>query len=183
MSITNLIERRVDALVEGLFKENPPRYDKICTNPVTGSRYVGGLDPIEREKRLARSALRARESFAIHGPADCQPLPITDCERDEVKRRGLLGYLRALHARSVSTQEYEYYAEHPPFEEYVAGVLWESERPDGKIGGLPYRDQLAGLQKRFPPRMLAGMGPGFSWEPPDEHVQRTASGHRTARRR
>jgi hypothetical protein len=184
MTITNLIERRVDAQVERLFRENPPRYDKICTNPVTGSQYVGGIDPIDREKRIARQPLLARERFALNSPADAQPLPVSYDEREKLKGgQGLLPYLVALYARSLESRQYDC-EEHPRFEEYAAGVLWEAARPDSKIGCLPnYPDhQLAALKKRFPPRMLAAMEPGFYWEPPPVHAQGTASRPRSARR-
>ena len=86
------------------------------------------------------------------------------------------------YARSLEGRDYDL-KEHPPFAGYVSGVLWEAERVDGDIGTLPhYPDQLVELKKRFPPRMLAGIGPGFCWEPPKLHAQTVASWQRSRTR-
>src|SRR4051812_25035042 len=116
MTISDLIERRVDALLKRLFRQNPPRYDKVCTNPVTGGRYLGGIDPIQPQKRMARQALVAREWFALNGPGDVQPLPLSYDEREKLKGgQGLLPYLLALYARSLDSRQYNC-DEHPRFE-------------------------------------------------------------------
>jgi hypothetical protein len=123
-------------------------------------------------------ALLAREYFAKHGPADAPPLPLSYDEREDLKGgRGLLAYIVALYARSLDSREYDL-KEHPEIAEYISGVLWEAERVDGDIGTLPnYPDQLPKLKKRFPPRKLSGLGPGFYWEPPKLHA-RTMAIHR-----
>ena len=44
--------------------------------------------------------------------------------------------------------------EHPPFADYVSGVLWEHENVEGG-GQLPDSpEQLAEMKNRFPPREL-----------------------------
>jgi hypothetical protein len=132
----------------------------LCKNPVTGAGFVYGVDPTGRQKKAAYSALLARDWFAFNGPADAQPLPLW-C--DERKAPGLLAYIARLYARSLADRNYDV-REHPPFADYISGVLWEAERVDGIIGTLPiYPTELPKLTKRFPPRELTGMGPGFCW--------------------
>ena len=133
-------------------------------NPVTLAGYVHGIDPIAPQKEDAHRALLAREWFALNGPADAQPLPLP---ASSDVRTTLLLYIVSLYARSLDGRNYDV-NEHPPFNDYVSGVLWEAERVNGDIGVLPpYRPhELPKLKKRFPPRELIGMGPGFCWLPP-----------------
>ena len=162
MSTKHMTYFPITRLVDELFSTH--RYGQNCQNPVTGGGYVHGVDPIKPQKEKARRGLLAREWFAIYGPADAQPLPFW-C--DEV-RLGLLAYIVRLYARSLEDRDYDI-NKHPPFADYVSGVLWEAERIDGIIGKIPtssYPAELAELKKRFPPKELVGMGPGFSWLPP-----------------
>lgn len=155
------IARAVDELF------SPPRYGQICKNPVTGADYLYGIDPIKPQKEIARRALLAREWFDIYGPTDAQPLPFWG----DSAKPGLLGYIVKLYGRSLGDRDYDI-NEHPPFADYISGVLWEAERVDGIIGKLPhYPAELPELKKRFPPRELAGMGPGFSWLPPERYAE------------
>ena len=65
---------------------------------------------------------------------------------------GLLAYIVRLYARSLDCRNYDVRG-HPPFADYVSGVLWEAERVDGIIGKLRiYPAELPKLKKRFPPR-------------------------------
>ena len=48
----------------------------------------------------------AREWFAKHGPADAPPLPLSYAERERLKR-GDLGHIVALYARSLAQQDYD----------------------------------------------------------------------------
>ena len=41
MTTNNLRNHRVDREVERLFKEHPPKYNRLCQNPVTGGNYIG----------------------------------------------------------------------------------------------------------------------------------------------
>lgn len=151
-------------LIDELFSTH--RYGENCRNPVTGAGYVHGIDPIAPQKEAARRALFAREWFAIFGPADAQPLPLNQYEYEDWKCRGLWGYIVALYARSLQGDDKFDVKQHPPFAAYVSGVLWEAGRVDGIIGSIPDSpDELTKLKKRFPPRELTGMGPGFCWLP------------------
>jgi hypothetical protein len=130
-------------------------------NPVTGTDYVHGIDPVEPQMEAARRALLAREWHAVYGPADAQPLPLWG----ENWKPGLLAHLLKLYGRSLANRNHDV-TKHPSFADYVSGVLWEAGRIDGIIGSLPiYPDELSILKKRFPPQKLAGMGPGFCWLP------------------
>jgi hypothetical protein len=163
----------VDREVERLFRENPPVHGELCENPVTGGDYVGGIDPIEVQKDAARRSLLAREYHALNAPADAQPLPISNSEWSTFKFGvSLMLYIVALYFRSLEGQNYDVKV-HPSFADYVSGVLWEAERVDNEWGRPPDYgdDQLANLKKRFPPLRLEGMGPGLTWEPPQEHAE------------
>jgi len=176
MKIINLTERRARQLVDREFEANRARRGEICDWPITGGHYVSGFDRIKAMKELAVRALIARDWFTRNGPPDAPPLPLGYHEREDLKLgRGLLAYILALFARSLECRDYNL-EEHPPFAEYISGVLWEAERVDGDIGGLPkYPGELAELKKRFPPRMLAGMGPGFCWLPKKLHAEMMAN--------
>jgi len=156
------IARQVDAMFKADLKSRFG-YSKI---PVIGGHYVPGEeddDYIKHVKKLVRGALFAREWFAENGPMDAQPLPLDTggvrCARD------VLNYIVELYARSLSSLEYDV-AAHPPFADYVSGVLWEAGR--GRIGVIPKSPhELAALKKRYPPRELVGIGHGFCWKPPE----------------
>ena len=179
MNNINLAEDRARRLVDSLFKADAARHGEICDWPIVGGHYVSGFDPIKRMKKTAVRALVARDRFADNGPPDAQSLPLSYDERERLKGHGLLNYIVALYARSLEGRDYDLQA-HPSFSDYAGGVLWEAER--GEIGTLPYSDELAELKKRYPPAMLAGIGPGFYWQSPKLHAQSMASFRRNRRR-
>jgi hypothetical protein len=165
LKVSSLVDREV----ERLFSERPAQHGENCRNPVTGDGYVHGEDPIEPQKEAARRALFNREWFAIYGPADVQPLPISSWEWEAARRRGhLLHYLLGSYARSLDGEKPW---EHPSFEDYASGVLWEAERVNGIIGVVPNFPDKAEVKKRFPPRKLAGIGPGFGWYSPKAYAE------------
>ncbi len=181
MNKISVADYGIERLVDELF--GTARYGENCRNPVTGAGYIHGVDPITRQKESARRALFAREWFAINGPADAQPLPLW-CDEGKRLKRGcaLLRYIVRLYARSLDGRNYDV-KEHPTFADYVSGVLWEAERVDGDIGKLPdCPDELPALKKRFPPRELAGMGPGFGWLPPKLYAKTMPSYRRSMAR-
>jgi hypothetical protein len=156
----------VDLLVERLFKENPPRNGQWCQNPVTGYWYLGKLDPIAPQKRDARRALRARERFAIHGPQDAQPLPLSNEEIVDSKynwksKNPALSYIVSRFAASLRNHEYDFES-HPSFEDFASGVLASPDLPHYFLG-----DEA--LCKRYPPHPLPGLDAGNCWEPPERH--------------
>jgi hypothetical protein len=175
MPIADLTSALVDREVRQLFKTNPSRPGKTCRNPVTGGFYEGDYASSREQRAIARRALEVRLWHARTGPADAQPLPISARERSEMELRGTpLHYILTKFARSVE----HYYltpdlnvSEHPPFLDYVAGVLWEDALPAGGFIHLPTypAGQLEALKKRVPPKMLPGMSPGATWLPPTEH--------------
>ncbi len=171
MNMINLANYRIERLVDELF--GAFRYcGENCCNPVTGAGYIHGVEPVAPQKEAARRALLAREWFATYGPADAQPLPLwCDQGKDLGPARALLRYIVRLYARSLDCRNYDV-TKHPLFADYASGVLWEAERADGIIGKLPICPaELPKLKKRFPPRELAGMGPGFCWLPPKLYAE------------
>ena len=160
---TSKIEKHVDRL----FKENCGK--DSARIPVVGGYYVPGEDEERPLKKKACAALAAIELFAENGPADAQPLPVP--YHEEI-RPGHYEEIIRMYSCSLSGRGYDI-KEHPSFSDYVSGVLWEM-----KVGGFAARpchpnDVLAleALEKRFPPRMLEGMGPSCMWEPPELHAK------------
>ena len=161
--MTNLADTLVGREVERLFRESP-------------DQYFDGDDPIEPQKDAKRRALLAREWFAINGPADAPPLPLSLVEREDLKGKGLLLHIVAWYARSLDSREYDI-KEHPSFADYASGVLWEAGRLVCPLNYPP--DEERKLKKRFPPRMLKGMSSGLCWLPPKEHAESMASRRRS----
>jgi hypothetical protein len=147
-----------EAEVDRLFKEADLERGSVCENPVTGSKFVPGIDRIKPQKERASLALEARDWFTHHGPPDASPLPLSYGDREDLKRGGL-PHLVAWFARSLAARAYNY-REHPLFDDYAAGVLASAYAPE-----FITRDQQ--LQGRFPPRHLPGLGPGLYWDPPE----------------
>ena len=135
----------------------------------------------KRQKDEACCALLAREWFKFNGPADAQPFPISYDEREALKGTGLLPHIVAWYARSLEGRDYDW-DEHPPFADYVSGVLWEAELKNGSFVNLPNYppEQLRELKMRFPPRMLKGMSAGAMWLPPKQHRKAMASLRRSS---
>jgi hypothetical protein len=166
MTIVQLDEHKVAARVAQLFRENPPLYGQYCINPVTGGSYMGGgLDPIEREKRIARQALLAREWFAATGPHDAPPLPLSGAEMESLRYQGnALWHIIGHFGQSLRLQDWDY-TRHPGFDDFARGVLASETAPDFVL-----EDEA--LRRRYPPRPLAGLSPFFMWKPPALRARR-----------
>jgi hypothetical protein len=146
------------AQVDRLFGEAPDRFHSWRTNPVTGGRWVVGLDRIGPQKRAAVRALRARAWFAEHGPPDAPPLPLSYAARERLKAEGGVSRIIGWYARSLRARGYDV-DEHPPFDDYACGVMASERAPD-------CIRQDPDLCDRFPPRPLRGLGAGLYWSPP-----------------
>ena len=120
-----------------------------------------------------RRARFARKWFAGNGPPDIQPLPLGYGEREALKGGGV-PHILAWYARSLDCRNYDV-LEHPLFDDYARGVMASEFAPD-------FITKNENLQQRFPPRLLKGLGPGLSWQPPEEHA-RTMESLRRCRER
>src|ERR1700722_4852676 len=125
------IEEQVDRLFDEIKAKAKNR--DFCINPVTGGQFIWGLDPPAPQKRAAVVALRAREWFAVNGPAGAPPLPLSDNEIEDYRNaRGLKGVV-GFYARSLYRQDYDVQT-HPSFEDFVRGLmaintgLWSIEK-------------------------------------------------------
>jgi hypothetical protein len=173
MKMSNVaIAREVDRLFE---EDRKKYYGELSTIPIVCGSYVPGQENrgvIRSLKKKVRAALLAREWFADNGPPDMQPLPLSYGEREALKGGGA-PHILAWYARSLESRKYDV-LEHPLFDDYARGVM-ASEH-------APYFIKKELLLKRFPPRVLPGLGPGLSWEPPEEHA-RTMESLRRCRER
>ena len=159
-----------EAQVDELFAELKGSRDSICENPVTGARFVRGVDPIKPQKIAAHRALIAREWFAMHGPPDAPELPLSYAAREALKHGGL-GHIVAWYARSLETCNYDVDL-HPSFDDYARGVLASEHAPD-------FIKNDPALISRFPsPCPLDGLGPGLHWEQQKTGVRRKSSRRR-----
>ncbi len=172
MANIKLCETLIGREVERLFSENPGSHGGHYENPVTGGRFIYGVDPIEPQKQEAYRALLARELFAVNGPADAPQLPITYEQREYLKwcTGRPLDYVVAQFAGSLLTQDV---TEHPSFSEFARGLLWDH---DNGGSGLPLSAEgLAELKRRFPPRQLEGLS-SYSWSRPTRKNRKKKSG-------
>jgi hypothetical protein len=157
----SLIKREV----ERLFAELNAEHGRCCVNPITGGKFVMGLDPIAIQKKEAIVALLAREWFAVNGPSDAPPLPLYDVDsyRDARGLKGVVGfYARSLSREGYGRQSYDV-CNHPSFDDFARGLMaLATER------GLWGLENDETLMRRFPPRPLVGMIRGAFWVPPEE---------------
>ena len=168
-----ILASTISQKVDRLFEVDRKKYrGQRCQIPVLGGSYVPGEDNIKPMKKLARAALLAREWFAIHGPADAPPLPLSMGDREALKG-GRLPHIVAWYARSLEGRKYNL-EEHPSFFDYACGVMASEHAPD-----FIKKEQLL---KRFPPRVLPGLGPGLYWQPPEEHARTMADYRRSQAR-
>jgi hypothetical protein len=116
-------------------------------------------------------AKAARKWFAVHGPADLQPLPLGYSERERLKDRSVR-HILAWYARSLAELKYNFLS-HPSFYDYACGVMALEMSFE-----IPLIRQTAELLKRFPPRPLPGLNESFYWSPPNTHTQARADDHR-----
>jgi hypothetical protein len=145
--------RPIDLEVDRLFGPDPPVYNKLYRNPVTGGDYVGVLDPIEEQKELAARALLAREWFCRCGPPDAPPLPIAHYEHERYSTP--FKHLVSDFANSLRANDYDF-NRHPNFREFACGVL-ASDYVN------PFVKKSRKLRKRYPPRPLPGIVRGPVW--------------------
>jgi hypothetical protein len=156
------ISREVDRLFRANHKEG------LADIPITGGLYVPTEDDIRPLKKRVRAALAAREWFYKNGPPDAQPLPLSYGEREALKRQGV-PHILAWYARSLECQDYDV-VEHPTFDDYARGVMASDHAPD-----FIKKEELL---KRFPPRLLDGLGSGLYWKRPEKHARRMESWRR-----
>jgi hypothetical protein len=152
MQSITFYEQKVDRLFRQL--RNPP--GTVCDWPVVGGHFVKGEDDTRGMRQLACKALAARDWFAINGPPDAPPLPLSYGEREALKHGGL-DHIVAWYARSLAALDFDV-ERHPSFHDYACGAL--------ASGLIPWREEA--LEKRFSPRMLDGLGSGLYWKPPEQ---------------
>ena len=157
----------IENMVDQLFREIKAKHGGFCHNPVTGGAFVWGIDPIVVQKKAAVRALRAQEWFAVNGPKDAPPLPLSyELREDYREARGLRGVV-GFYARSLSRLDYDV-RNHPSFDDFARGLmsidtgLWRIEKDEN-------------LKRRFPTCPLAGMTLGAYWAPPKEYEDTMAS--------
>jgi hypothetical protein len=166
----SLIKREVDRL----FAEVNAKPFGCCRNPITAGGFVKGLDPIAPQKKDAAAALLAREWFAVNGPRDAPPLPLSHADVEDYRNaRGLAGIV-GFFARSLSRQEYDV-CKHPPFDEFARGLM--ALAAERGLWGLENDETLI---RRFPPRPLVGMMPSAYWDPHEEYSELEARSRVTA---
>jgi hypothetical protein len=158
--------------VDQLFAALNAKHGDSCRNPVTGGAFVWGIDPLRVQKTEAVRALRACEWFAVNGPRDAPPLPLSHEDIEDYRKAGGLTAVVGFYARSLSRggygrQSYEV-SNHPTFHDFACGLMAIST-------GLWGIEKDAQLRLRFPPRPLAGMTPGAYWAPPKEYEDTMAS--------
>jgi len=81
-----LIMDKIDALFRDVLATPAGR---LCVNPITYGSFVkgeSGEDSIANQKRDAVRALLAQEWFAVYGPRNAPPLPVSAWGWEEMRR-------------------------------------------------------------------------------------------------
>ena len=160
-----------------------PHVDRLFGDATDPANMIGLIpatrdflfdEPIASQKRFVSRALLAREHFAQYCPPDAPVLPLSYSQREDLKIGGLPTVV-ALYARSLEGRDYDL-QEHPTFFDYACGVM------ASEYNGYPGMKEDEQLRKRFPPRRLAGLGPGLCWQPPEQHARTMASHRRSMAR-
>ena len=172
--------RLIKDKVEAIFQDVLSQPDgQVCENPVTGGRFLKGEtgeDSIAYQKRTAEKALLAQEWFAVHGPRNAPPLPVSAQAWEEMRSELGLNCLVGFFARSLAVRDWEVH-NHPSFEDFARGLmaidtgLWDLQNRAGPD-----------LLKKYPPQPLVGMTPGTYWAPPKECEEFWAEYERAERR-
>jgi hypothetical protein len=133
-----------------------------CLNPVTGSWFVFGVDPICVQKEQALRAQQARWVFEATKPGDFPPLPVDPREWPCIKYDSPADWLVVQYARSLRANAYD--PNHPDLAAYAGGL-----RASGLIGGPRVaefiRRDIEELLLRFPARPLSGLDEWLVWHP------------------
>ena len=173
--MTLLIADQVDVLFRDVLSVPD---GEVCENPITRGRFESGEDGIAYQKRHARKALWAREWFALYGPPAALPLPLAQCDWEDMRRSSGLNTLIGFYARSLSFRDWQV-LKHPPFEDFACGLMaipdtgfWDLQ---GRVG------EDARVIKRYPPCPLAGMKPGAYWAPAEGYEEIKAEYRRACR--
>jgi hypothetical protein len=154
-------EDLIRAHVDREFREAPDRFGMSRTNPIVGSGFTR-LDPVEDQKRVAYKALLAQAWLASQMP-DGLTLPVHPDEIEDMRWKGGVRSVVGFFARSALSRSYNF-VEHPSFDEFARGLMACVYAPD-----LVRDDE--DLRRRFPPKLLNGLGPGCRWLPPKEHQE------------
>ena len=168
---TKLNTGLIKSYVDYLFRTYPPIRGGQSLNKITGGWYIGFEDPIGPQKRQAHRALLAREWFAIYGPKDAPPLPLSDLEMEELTFTDPFSHIVQCFAHSLRSRNWNFNI-HPSFDDFARGCTASSHAPD-------LIKTAEALRKRYPPCLLHDLGPGLCWEPPKEHAETMASYRRS----
>jgi hypothetical protein len=140
----------------------------FCENPVTGSSFIFGRDPIGTQKEQALRAQRARWLFNATKPGDFPPLPIDSREWSCITYESPAGWLVVHYARSWSSNGYD--LGHPDIITFASGLRASGLTVGPRVAGF-IRGGVEELLGRFPPKPLPGLDKWFVWHqrPPRKH--------------
>lgn len=155
-----VIDLKVRTQVDRMFDQIDGRGGETVRNPVTGSRWVKGLDSAEAQREAAYRALMAQRWFASVAPEDAPFLPLSDEECNRLKAGGISAIV-AWFAQSLTRLDYDFES-HPSFDDYARGVMASPLAPD-------YIKNDQHLRSRYPARALAGLGSGLVWRATAHH--------------
>ena len=131
----------------------------MVSRPVIGGGFVWGIDPIAAQKKAAVTALRAHEWFAVNGPSDAPPLPLSHEDVEDYRGAGGLEGHRWVLRPVALYPDYDTQM-HPSFDDFARGLMAMAVDR-----GLRDLEKDENLKRRFPPRPLAGMTSGAYWAP------------------
>jgi hypothetical protein len=121
------------------------------------------IDEFDIDLDAFRSKLRKEARLAQHwvhymGPRDAPLLPLSNLKYQQLMwSGGGIKQIMAWYARSLAVFGYKVF-DHPDFETFGSGVMASPFAPHHILND-------PALQRRFPPRALAGLGAGLIWSP------------------
>jgi len=152
--------RHIDELFEKYRIETYSDGPDWVKTPIVGLFHrVGDEAAAAALEELDRRALAAREWFRTHGPAWAQPLPVSWqslCRLTQIGKlveTGVLaqcyynGRLELLASFAISLFESKWDPDHPPYDAFFRGLMWERKTP-ARLRHDPE------LRREFPPKRL-----------------------------
>lgn len=160
---TTMQNSEITALVDRSFNSALDRKHRVRTNPITGSRFVPGLDSESEQRQLACKLIEADLYFRDLNILGLPQFPWGMAEREALKGTNLLHHIVALYARSLEYCGYDL-SSHPPFPDYISGVL--SEQSLSKRLSAMYSGQTVPFQ----PNALPGLDASGYFNPKGHNV-------------
>jgi hypothetical protein len=136
-----------------------PKRGDFCRNPITGSQFIWGLDPLRPQIEKARRAVHAQFCFALLNP-NWPMLQVNYFVFSELKYKSPKLHILALYTYHLSDLDFDI-DRATPFDRYVRGAMANASIHEWLVT-LAERDEdshdeFLWLAMRYPPEPLPGL--------------------------